>query len=147
MPARLLILVALVMSVATIGCEKAPRQDRATATVEGRVSLDGRPLTFGTITFIPDLAEAAGGRPGIARIEPDGSYRLGNANPEKPAFLRPGRYRVTILAMIPGAADGPMARMAVLQRYADFRTTSLTAQIAIGANRCDFRVSASSPAE
>lgn len=99
--------------------------------VSGFVSIAGQRLPEGTITFIPELAEEAGGRPGIARIESDGSYQVGNANPDKPQGLAPGTYRVTVLAMNVRNHDAGPAQLEhrVPEIYSDWRTTPLKLRV------------------
>jgi hypothetical protein len=106
------------------------------AEVRGIVTLDGQPLSFGTVTFIPELAESDGGRPGQARIEPDGSFTIGTANPTKPAGLLPGRYKVAVLAMkpIPNASADRLTELAVPARYTEPTKTPFAVTVAAGPN-------------
>ncbi len=102
--------------------------------VEGVVTLDGAPLASGCVTFMPTLAEEAGGRPGLARIEPGGAFRVGNANPGRPIKMKPGEYLVTVMAM---DENGPAPRLATPPDYADLRRTPLRATLALGPNRVE----------
>jgi hypothetical protein len=101
------------------------------------VTLNGRPLSHGTVTFLPVTESQERVDPGIARIEPDGSFWIGNANLSKPAGIQPGRYKVTILVMNPRAPDetGPPARLGVPEVYTDPSTTPYEFDVIKGQNR------------
>lgn len=73
----------------SLGCSKAGRLE--TEAVSGTVSLDGKPLTVGTVIFTPEMGRAATGP-----IRADGSYTLGTYRPDDGAIL--GRHRVTVMA-------------------------------------------------
>jgi len=106
------------------------------------------PLSSGTVTFIPIVSEREGGRPGVARIESDGSFEIGNANPEKPRRFHPGEYKVTVLAMKPVRPHRPGAPVAVQTTPPLFespRTTPLTAVIRAGASVVEIDLSETAP--
>ncbi len=81
----------VVLSVICIGCGKStPVQP---AQVRGMVTFQGQPLSGGTIVFAPDRERGGSGKPIVATLEPDGTYRLiatGSAG------IPPGWYRVAI---------------------------------------------------
>ena len=98
-----IIVVGLLMA----GCnapDSLPRE-----RVSGTVTLDGKPLVSGKITFMP-ADPASGGVPAEATIA-DGAYEV--PRDEGPV---PGAYRVTISALEPGAAP---AKPAPRSRVAD----------------------------
>ena len=135
------VVLVVVGALALGGCAKdKSRPTHYAGDVRGTVTLDDQPLPFGTISFIPQTPESEGGRPGIAEIQPDGSYWVGNANPEKPAGLQPGKYRIVVLAMVPdpNGTGRPIAKLAIDERYADAVTTPFEVQISAGKNVCDF---------
>jgi hypothetical protein len=138
-PSIAVVLGALVTVIAGCSGNDARITERS-AQVHGTVMFDGRPLGTGTITFIPKRSEAEGGRPGLARIGSDGSYRVGNANPDRPAGLAPGPYAVVVLAMEPISLGSPIARLIVPERYTDDRTSHLYANITPGENTLDFHL-------
>lgn len=70
-----------------VGCGSKPA---APLAVEGTVTFMGRPLSGGMIVLTPDRDRGMYGKPIIAEIIHDGSYRL----PE--AGVQPGWYRVSI---------------------------------------------------
>ncbi|MFO0948121.1 MAG: hypothetical protein U1D30_19745 [Planctomycetota bacterium] len=126
----------MLVLIAPLGCNgKKERPSVYPGSVKGQVFLDGKPLTQGTITFIPELPEEAGGRPGLARIEEDGSYWVGSANRTKPSGLIPGKYKVTVLTMKPNPGEGqPIATLAVPEKYTEIGTSPLEANIVEGEN-------------
>lgn len=126
-----------------VGCGRGNRDRQLDLqAVSGRVWMHGAPLPGGTITFVPLLAEEAGGRPGIARIESDGSYSVGNANPNKPQGLKPGKYRVTVLHMriAPVAGGRPHVTPLVPSDFSDWRTTPLAFECVQATDHADFNI-------
>lgn len=123
------------------GCsERTKTRPDYPAQVRGTISLEDRPLPSGTVTFIPDKEENEGGRPGIARIESDGSYRVGNANPDKPAGLPPGKYKVTVMTMAPDPTKTgyPVAELVTPEVYADYTKTPFEVEVIAGDNERNF---------
>jgi hypothetical protein len=125
---------------AGVGCGCGSRPPEL-AAVEGVVSLDGRPLRRGTVTF-----EMPGRRPASARIE---NGRIVEATTYRPGDGVPiGEHRVAVTAREeaavaapphPGAATSlPAQAMAgsllVPARYTDPGTSGLTVTIAHGRN-------------
>lgn len=140
-----IIALAIALSVLTAGCGKAKKPKAWPAHVEGTVRLGGAPLASGTITFIPETPEKQGGAPGLARLDPDGHYIVGNSNPKEPGGLKPGRYKVTVLQMALDPRAAPIARLASPERYADDRRTPLTAAVVSGENHFDFTLESTAP--
>ncbi|WP_435009193.1 hypothetical protein P12x_000443 [Tundrisphaera lichenicola] len=81
------------------GCD-APTDDLPRQSVSGSVTLDGKPLASGSITFDPVGPGNANPVAGGAPIS-NGSYSLGAAN-----GLTPGNYLVSIIS---GGDDAPSA--------------------------------------
>lgn len=142
--ARHRVLLVLALSTIVVGpaCSKNKRPKIYPAQINGHVTLDGTPLTSGTVTLIPETAEAEGGRPGIARIEKDGSYWIGNANRSKPAGVPVGRYKVTILSMQPDPSGSgrPIASLVIPERYADHTQTPFLVEVDAGDNTLDLEL-------
>jgi hypothetical protein len=84
--------VALLV-IASVGCGGT-----YDATVSGSVTLDGQPLTRGTVKFIPDGA----GAPGYGLVGGDGSYSLMTG---REAGISSGAYTVTVVANAPSTPD------------------------------------------
>lgn len=95
---------------------------------EGRVTLDGRPLDRGAVMVQPRAGPAA-----QARINADGSFRLGTFKPEDGAIPGPATVRVVCRKDVsqPGEekAYGPSL---VPERYGSFETSGLTVEIKAG---------------
>jgi hypothetical protein len=115
----------------TLGC------GGSTSSVSGRVTLDGQPLTKGTITFNPTGDAPAA----IGQISSSGSYRLSVGTSSSVA---PGQYQVTIVAtelVEPTPTDpSPLPKMLTPEKYNDPATSDLTADVKRGANRFDFEL-------
>jgi hypothetical protein len=85
---RLAIAVAIALAaVAAEGCRRGPQ----VVPVSGVVEVDGKPLTTGAITVIPDQGRAAS-----ATIGKDGRFTLTTFLPGDGALL--GRHRVVVTA-------------------------------------------------
>jgi hypothetical protein len=138
---KVLLAMALLSPLALAGCtKKTPRPRVWAGDVQGRVLLDSQPMPSGAVTFLPE-GDSDDGRPGVARINPDGSFSIGNANDKEPKGLPPGEYRVTVLRMSPGGVGrGPIATLASPAEYADYRTTPLRAVVRAGENRFEFAI-------
>jgi hypothetical protein len=65
------VLVALVLSAALAGCGS---EQSSRATVKGQVTIDSKPLTYGTVTFI-----AKDNRRGSSSIDASGNYTVTDA--------------------------------------------------------------------
>src|SRR6187402_2127746 len=75
------------LALVTAGCgSKHP----LTAPVKGKITIDGKPVTTGRISFHP----VSGERPALANIQPDGSYSLTTFEDGDGALL--GRHKVSI---------------------------------------------------
>ncbi len=71
--------------VLTAGCSK-------TATVKGRVTLDGKPVAGATVLFVPEPGNAA--RPASGLTDGDGNFQLTTYRMEDGAV--PGAYRIVV---------------------------------------------------
>lgn len=108
------------------------------ASVSGKVTYEGNPVTKGTISFQP-LDPA--GRPAVGEIGPDGSYSLQTEVPGDGALL--GEYRVAITARedvildyIPKKPVPP--KLLVPKKYEDPGTSELKAVVKSGSNDFPF---------
>ena len=125
--------------IVTIGCGRNRNEGAIEAcNAGGSVTLDGKPLASGMVTFNPTIPESAGGHPGIASIDPSGKYQLGNAEHGRAKLLRPGEYIVTVVAMEIDRSKGPpVPKLAVPERYADFAESPLRVTLSPGDNAVD----------
>jgi len=126
----------LVLAVATGGCGRRNHQVRV--PVHGRVTLQGKPVTAGTILF----ENAAAGVALMAPLEPDGSYSVKTYEGEG---LPPGNYRVAVSPqriatpndrrLLVGPAPtsaAPAVSVVIPARYHDAVSSGLKAVVALG---------------
>jgi hypothetical protein len=129
----------------SVGCgERLP----PTAAVRGKVTIGGKAVPVGQITFMP-----AEGRPATATIAPDGTYRLTTFRPNDGAVL--GKHKVLIQATrITGAEQPksfeeelksvgkspgvPKLEWLVPEKYSRPDVSPLTAEVKRGENVIDF---------
>ena len=87
-------------------------------TVSGRITFpDGEPLTIGSIVFESEAHQA------YSYIGADGSYSLGEVEPGD--GVRPGEYKVRILAASGGGSDGSPLVQHVHPKYENTVTSEL----------------------
>jgi len=95
---------------------------------EGRVTLDGKPIEFGAVMVQPKAGPAA-----QAKINSDGTFRLGTFKPDDGAIPGPATVRVICRKDItqPGGeqAYGPSL---IPERYTRFDTSGLSVEIKAG---------------
>jgi hypothetical protein len=106
------------------------------ASLTGTVTLDGKPLTTGTVAFQP----VAGGPLSYAGIHPDGSYKVSTGTDRG---LPAGEYAVTVVASEPPSnASGGMAvgRLLTPTRYGKAETSDLQFKVSAGNNQIDLRL-------
>ena len=80
--------MAFVTTVAFSGCSGSHG-----ATISGKVTLNGEPLTRGLVSFYPSEGAAA-----VGSVQSDGTYSISTG---QNASLKPGGYVVTIFANEP----------------------------------------------
>jgi hypothetical protein len=129
------VVTVLMLTLATIvGCA----EDANIAAVEGMVRVDGKPLTSGTVRFVP-----AAGRAATGTIQSDGTYALGTFGDSDGALI--GKHQVAIIAY-EAADDGRPAyemrnstsKSLVPEKYMAVGTSGLTFDVKPGENRADF---------
>lgn len=100
------------------------------ATVTGTVSLNGRPLDCGTVTFHP----VEGGPVAYGMIGVDGTYTLQTG--ARPA-LDAGTYVATVVATTPAPSDGPdlPGKLLTPVRYGDPKQSGLRCEVKPGRNQ------------
>ena len=97
---------ALILALAAAAGCAAPEDNLPRQAVSGKVTLDGKPLESGMISFAPS-GDGGAGPVSVGAVIREGSYAIARA--EGPV---PGSYRVSILseggaAESAGAAPGP----------------------------------------
>jgi hypothetical protein len=130
-------LLCPVLLLGTLGCGSQ------FATVEGIVTVDGKPANKGSVIF-----SGAGNRSAAGTIMPDGSYVAEN--------VPVGEVRVSIMQMIggparpgpfkaPGSDDAspaaPAKPMPIPNKYKNVETSNLTYTVTSGANEIDIQLS------
>ena len=125
-----------------VGCPKDPRQQPyEPCHATGTVTLDGKPLANGMVTYVPQIAESAGGHPGTASIDANGKYTLGNADNGRYKPLRPGEYVVMVVAMDVDRSRGkPAPKLQVPARYAGAEESPLRVTLVPGDNAVDLKL-------
>jgi hypothetical protein len=110
--------------------------------VHGVVRLDGKPLTTGTVRFVPDAGRAASGA-----IQPDGSFVLGTLAKSDGAAI--GKHRVAIIAYQAATPEedrrpadvtavNPNVKRLIPERYMAIGTSRLTFDVKPGDNSANF---------
>ena len=109
------------LSVACLACLTAGCDDRPERVpVSGKVLIDGKPLTYGTIMVIPEDA-----RPAMGKIGPDGSFSL-TCYEENDGSVT-GQHQVSVTAV--EALSGSSQKWHAPKRYSDANTSGLTVDI------------------
>lgn len=96
--------------------------------VEGKVTLDGKPLKTGTVVFwIGDAKEGRSARLPTAQIGADGRYALYTEGSEGAPV---GTYKVTVLAEDLADSTKPeKTKVLVPKKYTQYETTPLTIKV------------------
>lgn len=121
--AKLLVLLASLL-ISTLGCS---RHGQETAHVRGQVTLDGRPLTSGGVSFTPAAGRSAGGA-----IGPDGMYTLSTYSKSDGAIV--GKHKVAVCPS-GGGEDDPaptFQELAIPSRYHNGQTSGLEFEVIAG---------------
>ena len=119
-------LTVILMSL--LGCSNNQRE---TAIVRGTVTVDGKPVPNGTVTFIPEVS----GPPATGEINPMGQYTLTTYQAGDGAV--PGRYKIMVMALqdnndrLPEDRS-PLPAPIVPQKYLSTSTSGLTGTVEPG---------------
>lgn len=134
-------IVSLVVVLVIAGCGGSKD-----ATVQGNVTLDGSPITTGTIVFIPSV----GGTQVYGAIEDSGSYELFTGQERG---LQPGEYVATVVAREKPASNvtelggpAPPGKAITPRWYAAKETSGLNFTVAPGANEINLELTSHPPA-
>ena len=108
--------------------------------VSGTVTLDGKAVGPGTITF---AMKSASSNPATGAIEKDGSYRLKTA---RTAGLHPGTYQVSLTVFEaaqgrPGERLYGPSKMITPEKYSSTATSGLEYEVKPGGNTIDIDLS------
>lgn len=124
------ILLTAVSALPLLGCGLSQE-----AAVSGTVTLDGKPLQKGMISFYP----AEKGPIGYGNIQPDGSYSLRTGSQ---SGIPAGEYIVTVVAYN-DPPPGQVERMPTLltpARYAEKSKSDLRYDVTPGSNAIDVAI-------
>jgi hypothetical protein len=129
-PTQVRCALVAVLLVLSAGCGK--RGAQALAPVAGRVNYRGRPLSSGTIVFIPDAVRGTSGDLASAAIQRDGTYHLKTGTGNGAA---PGWHRVTVVAVqgAPSAGQRLVLPFSLLPaKYQDPQLSGLSCEVLPG---------------
>ena len=123
----------LALPIVLVGCAKDANKsalDQKRYPVTGKVTLaDGKPLTAGTITFLPD--NKAGDQVGltaIGKIEADGTYTLDGGAPAGNYRVKLSRPSIAVASVAAGkTAKAPKPPFS--DAYLDEDTSGLVAEV------------------
>lgn len=134
----MLSLLLLTIISLTAGCGQ--KGEHETAKVQGKVTLDGQPLKFGSLLFTPEgnFPSAEG------TIRPDGTYSLGTYGTNDGAVI--AKHKVIITARAAGAfalpedsVKGAAGTVSVVpERYGNAEKSGLVADVESGTNTVNF---------
>ena len=113
-----------ILSLTAICCAGCADHTEERFPIAGTVVIDGRPLTNGTIRFVPSH-----GRPASSEIDADGCFELveESVNQVSRKGLPRGTYRVQVAAS--KIVDDQTIEWNAPRKYADFRTSGLTVDV------------------
>lgn len=86
--------------------------------VQGKVTVDGRPVTYGTVFFVPDASKGTDGPPAMGTITADGTYTLSTDSPGDGALV--GHHKVGVVALDPTPVNPGEAAPAPEEAPVDF---------------------------
>jgi hypothetical protein len=87
----------LIAALAAAGC--GPGHGMTLGRVQGKVSFKGAPLTYGTVSFVPDTSKGTDGPIATGTIQKDGSYILSTDEGGDGALV--GHHKVSIVGLDP----------------------------------------------
>ena len=132
--------VAVVFPFALVAFWAGCSSDSKLGSVDGVVRLDGKPLTTGTVRFLP-----AAGRTATGEIQSDGTFSIGTYGKTDGALI--GMHQVVIIAIQtdPDAPKegrmltaNPKVKPLVPMRYMAPGTSKLTFEVKPGDNHAEF---------
>ncbi|QDT97785.1 carboxypeptidase regulatory-like domain-containing protein [Gimesia aquarii] len=114
------------------GCSGGPTDTPPLARVKGTVTLDGKPLTSGTVQFTPNKDRGTTGRMALGGIQPDGTFELMTIKAGDGAQI--GHHLVAIecyesTEFDPKNPTNPEPKSLIPKRYTDSNKSGLTAEV------------------
>lgn len=119
--------ILTIAAAMAVGCSRGP----ATAKVTGSVTLDGKPLAFGSVMF----QGATGGQPARGDIQPDGTFALTTFATGDGAIVGNHRVRVVCYSSQDPAkqGQGPMGdslgTLLIPERYTSLGASGISAEV------------------
>lgn len=117
--------IVLGLGLLLVGCNRGLQ----VAPVAGRVTLDGKPLKFGSVM----MQSGSGGQAAIGEIQPDGSFVMSTFRPEDGAIVGQHRIRVTCFSAqdpaVRATAGDTLGKLLIPQKYTVFSASGLTADV------------------
>ena len=129
--ASLLLLTGLVLT----GCGGGPADTPPLARVKGTVTLDGKPLTSGSVQLTPDTNRGTKGRMALGNINEDGTFELMTIKAGDGAQVG---YHVVAIECYESSDFDPnqpvnqSPKLLIPKRYTDPKTSQLTAEVKAG---------------
>jgi hypothetical protein len=122
------VIVVGMLIFGSVGCKNSDELE--TSPVSGRVTLDGAPVSTGTVTFVPSRGRAAKGE-----IKQDGRFVLSTYRPEDGAIVGKHKAAVMVLRSDIQKTPGPeqeQSIMAIPPRYAIAEESGLEYEVKTG---------------
>jgi hypothetical protein len=148
-----IVVAGITLALGFVGCSGSSNWPEV-APVQGRVTYQGQPVVGAVVTFICQGAP----RFASGKTDAEGSYTLTTFEPDDGAVVGHNTVAVTMPIATPGesAPDSPLsgeyfdllessrkaeaAGSKLPKRYANAETSGLTADVAQGTNRHDFKL-------
>jgi hypothetical protein len=128
----LIALIAAAAFSALPGCSGGPELPPR-ATVRGRVTLDGKALSTGMVTFVPDKSRGTSGPPAVGGIDSTGHYELSTDRQSEGDGAVVGFHQVRVLCNEPAKdAMQSMTPSLIPVRYNNEATSGLRFEVKAG---------------
>jgi hypothetical protein len=114
--AILILCASFVLLNAISGCDKRPTR----VPVSGQVLIDGEPLKYGAVIFVPD-----GGRSSMGTLDQNGHFSLSCFTPNDGALL--GKHKVQVIAT--EQVSEYVSRIHAPKKYGGVETSGITEEI------------------
>ena len=103
-------------------------QGETLVPVTGKVTIDGKPLGTGSVTFEPDSSKGTKAQVAAGEIDAQGNYKLMSGGKEGAA---PGWYKVAVIAQEPADSKNPYAipKSIVNSKFRDVKTSNLSVEV------------------
>ncbi|QDV50685.1 carboxypeptidase regulatory-like domain-containing protein [Gimesia fumaroli] len=126
---------SLLFCLLITACAQGPTDTPPLARVKGKVTLDGQPLTSGSVQFTPDKNRGTTGRMALGNINEDGTFELMTIRAGDGAQV--GYHLVAIesyesTAFDPNQPVNQAPKSLIPKRYTDPKTSELTAEVKSG---------------